>query len=119
MPISMTMLIYLKLILYVRGMKQRVTPANTLLRAKRELKMVHRIAILIAILITLGMPYIIFMVISFFTTPPKHHFRIAYTFVDVSSVLVMVALFHYTDPLKATIMKRIQRRPNTVVAMTA
>ena len=119
MPISMTMLIYLKLILYVGGMKQRVTPANTLLRAKRELKMVHHIAILVAILITLGMPYIIFMVISLFTTPPKYHFRIAYLFGDVSLVLVMVALFHYTDPLKASIIKRIQRRPNTVVAMTA
>lgn len=116
MPISMIMFIYLKLILYVRGMNQRITPANTLVRAKRELKMVHRIIILAAILITLGMPYIIFMIISFFSTPPKYHFRIAFLFVGVSLVSVMIALFRYTDPLKTSILRRIQRRPNTVVA---
>lgn len=117
MPLSIIMFIYLILVLYVRGMSQRITPANTLLRAKRELKMVHRIVILVAILITLGMPYVIFLVISFFSTPPKYYFRITFVFIEVSLVSVIVALFHYTDPLKASLMRKMQRRPNIVGAI--
>ena len=40
--------------------------------------MVRRVANLVAILLTLGMPYMIFLIISYFSIPPKYHFRIAF-----------------------------------------
>jgi len=115
-PVLLTMLIYFKLVRYVRGISKRVTSVNILIRARRELKMVQRIVILISILLTLGIPYTVFIFMSFFTTPPKYHFRIAFAFVDVSLPCVMIALFQFTDPLKASIMKRINARPDMVVA---
>jgi len=118
-PVLMIMLIYFKLIVYVREMNKRVTPINTLLRVKRELKMVRRTVILIMILLTLGFPYALFIFMSFFTIPPKYHFRIALIFIDVSLVLVLIALFQFTDPLKTSIMKLIKMRPNVVVATVA
>ncbi|CAF1165973.1 unnamed protein product [Didymodactylos carnosus] len=114
-PMSIIMLIYFKLIRYVHGMSNHTTPANTLLRAKRQLKMVQRIVKIITILLILGFPYVLFLLISFFTTPPKYHFRIAYIFIDISMVCVIVVSFQFTDPLKASIMKRIQRSPSTTV----
>jgi len=116
-PILTTVFIYFKLVRYVREMGKHVTPANTLLRAQRELKMVQRIVILISILLILGFPYALFLFMSFFTTPPKYHFRIAYIFIDVSSALVMITLFQFTDPLKESVMKKLKRRSNRVVAM--
>jgi hypothetical protein len=97
-------------------MSKRVTPANTLSRAQRELKMVYRIVILVSILLGLGLPYAIFVFMGLFNRAPKYDFRIAYTFIDVSLVFVMIALFQFTDPVKTSLMKKINRRPNTVVA---
>jgi hypothetical protein len=116
-PVSMVIFIYLKLILYVKQMSKRVTPVNTLSRAKRELKMVQRTVKLINILITIGFPYTLFLVMSFFGSVPKYHFRIAFLFIDVSLLFVIIALFLFTDPLKASVMKRINARPNMVVAI--
>jgi predicted membrane protein len=96
-------------------MSKHVTTANSLSRAQRELKMVRRIVILIIGLTTIGFPYALFVFISFFTSPPKYAFRIAYIFINVSSAFVMVALFQFTDPLKTSIMKKITRRRNTIL----
>ncbi|CAF4769894.1 unnamed protein product, partial [Rotaria sp. Silwood2] len=109
------MLIYFKLIRYVQDMSKHVIPTNTLYRAQRELKMVRRIVILIMGIVTIGFPYALFIFISFFTTPPKYHFRIAYIFVDTSLAFVMIALFQFTEPLKISIMKRITRQVNVVI----
>ncbi|CAF3118595.1 unnamed protein product [Rotaria sp. Silwood2] len=117
-PILSIIFIYFKLVRYVRRMNSRVTPVNTLSRAKRELKMVQRIVILVAILVILGFPFVLFILMSFFTNPPKYHFRIAYLFIDVSLVLVLMALFQFTEPLKASMMKRINRQLNMVAAIT-
>jgi hypothetical protein len=118
-PVSMIMSIYFKLVRYVHGMNKRATPINTLSRAQRELKMVHRIVSLITIIMTTGVPYGIFIIMSFFNRAPKYHFRIAFLFVDVSLVFVMIPLFQFTDPLKTSVMKRIKPRPNVVVARVA
>jgi hypothetical protein len=118
-PMPMIVFIYFKLVRYVREMGKRVTPANTLLRAQRELKMVQRTVILISILVILGFPYALFLLMSFFTASPKYNFRIAYIFIDVSSALVMITLFQFTDPLKASVMKKLKHRSNRVVAMIA
>ncbi|CAF4266900.1 unnamed protein product [Rotaria sp. Silwood2] len=114
-PVSLVMLIYFKLIRYVQDMSKHVIPTNTLYRAQRELKMVRRIVILVMGIVTIGFPYALFIFISFFTTPPKYHFRIAYIFVDTSLTFVMIALFQFTEPLKISIMKRITRQANVVI----
>jgi hypothetical protein len=114
-PVSLTMLVYLKLIRYVKGMSKRVTPANTLFRAQRELKMVRRTVILVMILFIAGLPYALFVFISFFTTPPKYHFRIAFAFIDLSLALVMISLFQFTDILKTSIKEILKGRSNTVI----
>jgi len=97
-------------------MSKRVTPVNTLLRAQKDLKMVQRTVILISILLIPGIPFTLFIFMSFFTNPPKYHFRIAYIFLDVSLIFVMIALFQFNDPLKSSIMKKIKGKPNIVVA---
>ncbi|CAF1359120.1 unnamed protein product [Adineta steineri] len=99
-PITMIIIIYFKLVRYIQEMSKVVTPVNQLLRAQRELKMVRRIVLLVIVLITLGLPYTIFFFMSFFTYPPQYHFRIAFLFVDVSLVFVIIALFEFTDPIK-------------------
>jgi hypothetical protein len=114
-PIPLIMLIYFKLVRYVREMSKNVTTANTLARAQRELKMVRRIVILVIGVITIGLPYTMLVVISFFITPPKYHFRIAYIFVDVSLAFVMIAILKFTDPLKTAVKKAINWRTNVVV----
>ncbi|CAF1469547.1 unnamed protein product [Adineta steineri] len=114
-PVSLTMLIYFRLVRYVREMSRHIISANTLFRAQRELKMVRRIVILVIGVVTLGFPYVLFTFISFFTTPPKYHFRIAYIFADASMAYVMIALFQFTDPLKEYVKKIIHGRSNAVI----
>ncbi|CAF1454630.1 unnamed protein product [Rotaria sordida] len=115
-PISITMLFYLKLVRHVYGMSKRITSANRLARAQNELKMVQRIVTLIIILITLGVPFVVFITMSLFTNPPKYHTRIGYVFFNVSLALVMITLFQFTDPLKATAKKLINIRPNNITS---
>ncbi|CAF3812638.1 unnamed protein product [Rotaria sordida] len=115
---SLIIFIYFKLVRYVHKMSNRVTLVNTLSRAKKELKMVQHTVILVAILVILGFLYVIFILISFFTNPPKYHFRIAYVFIDVSLVFVLMALFQFTEPVKASKLRRINRRLNMIAAIT-
>jgi hypothetical protein len=96
---------YSKLVRYVKEISKRVTPVNMILHAQRELQMVRRIVIIVSFLVLLGLPYIIFILMSFFTTPPKYHFRIVLVFIDVSLVFIMICLFLFTDALKASIKK--------------
>jgi hypothetical protein len=99
-------------------MSKRAAAVNTLSRAERELKMIVRIIRLISILLLLGMPYTIFIFMSFFNSAPKYSFRIAYIFADTSLALVIMLLFQNTDPVKTSLMKKINRPPNTIVAAT-
>jgi hypothetical protein len=96
-------------------MSKRAAPGNTISRAQRELKMIVRIIRLISILLFAGIPYTIFIFMSFFNSAPKYDFRIAFIFVDVSLALVMIALFQNTDPVKASLMKKMNWRPNPMV----
>ncbi|CAF0820055.1 unnamed protein product [Adineta steineri] len=116
LPVGGIISIYVKLVLYVKEKSKNVTPANNLFRAQRELKMVHRIVILISILLSLGIPYASFLFTGFFTTPPQYHYRIAYTFVDISLVFVIITLFKCTDPIKLAIRNIRNQRTNTTAA---
>ena len=80
--------------------------------------MIQRTVLLLMIIITVGFLYGIFVLISIFTSPPKYHYRIAFIFVDISLVFVIIALFLSPDPPKAAVIKRIKRRPNVVVVAT-
>ncbi|CAF1463906.1 unnamed protein product [Adineta steineri] len=114
-PVNSIMFIYLKLVRYVKKMSQHVTTANNLIRAKRELKMVYRIVMLVITLLAFGFPYTIFIFMGFFTSPPKYHFRIAYIFIDVSLVFIMIIIFHSAEPLKASVKNRLFKRPTMIV----
>ncbi|CAF3816897.1 unnamed protein product [Rotaria sordida] len=100
-------IIYIKLVRYVRDMNKRVTSANVLARAERELKMVRNIVTISTILVILGLPYAIFILMSFFTTIPKYHFRIAFIFIDISTTATMIALFKTTDVIKVAAVQTV------------
>ena len=117
-PVSLTMIIYLRLVAYVKKMSERVTPVNTLHRAKRELKMVRRTVILVSILIVYCFPYAMFIFLSFFIRIPKYHFRISYIFIDTSFLFVIIALFQFTEPLKTAIRKFLRKRQNNEILPT-
>ena len=111
-PVSLIVLIYLKLILHVKRMSRRVSPVGRLSRARRELKMVQRLVALVGIQIIVCLPYAVFIFLSFFTSIPKYHFRIVLLCIDVSLPLVMMALFCFTDSLRTSLVKTIQRQIN-------
>jgi hypothetical protein len=98
-PILIIMLIYLKLFLYVRQIGLRATSIQTMFRARRELIMVRRIFIIIIFLLIIGLPYCIFVFMSFITNPPKYYYRISLFFVDIGQTFVMIALFCFSQPL--------------------
>ncbi|CAF1456716.1 unnamed protein product [Rotaria magnacalcarata] len=114
-PMSSIILIYLRMVQYMRDMRKHVTTANRLFHAKRELRMIRRIVSLVFILVTLGLPYAIFIFMSFFDVAPKYHFRIAFTFICASLVLVMIALLEITEPLKNSLMSKLSRQQVNVI----
>ncbi|CAF1236471.1 unnamed protein product [Adineta ricciae] len=116
-PISLIVLIYLKLVRYVKEVRERVISTNILLRAQRELKMVRQIILVISTLLLLGLPYTTFIVMSFVTELPKYHFRIALVFLDASLVFICISLFYFNEPLKMSILRRIGRRRNIVATI--
>ena len=118
-PFSILIFIYIKLVRYVKKMSRRAMSAFTLSRARRQLILVRRTVILVMILLAFGIPYVILVIISFFTALPKYYFRIACISLNLSLVPLMLALFQFTDPIKAAVMKRIERRPNGIVAPIA
>ncbi len=70
----MIMFIYFKLLGYVKQMRKRVSTANNLSRAHRELKMVRRTGILVTTLVIVCFPFALFVLLSFFNQAPKYHF---------------------------------------------
>jgi hypothetical protein len=115
-PVHLVIFIYMKLVRFVRGMSQRITTANTLIRARRDLKMARRIVILIHILFISGFPLSLFIFLSFGNLAPKYHFRIGFIFVEASLLFVLIALFQFTDSFKTSINKILQRRQGNMVA---
>ena len=107
-------LIYSILVRYVKEMSKRVTTGNRS-RMRKEIKMARRIVIIITILVILGLPYTSFIFMSFFTDPPKYHFRIAGLFISSSMLFVMIALFEFTDPLKLAVLKKIHLQSEVVI----
>lgn len=116
-PILSIQSIYLKLVLYVKGMGKRVTVGNSLIRAQNELKMVRQIVSMLIVLTLPGLPYTVFMLMSFFTNPPKYHLRIASISVNGAFFLFPLTLFHFTEPLKSALSTKINERSQRVAAI--
>ncbi|CAF4188717.1 unnamed protein product, partial [Rotaria sordida] len=85
-PILLIIITYFRLIRYVHIMNKRVIPVNILIRAKRQLKMVQNVVILIMMLFISGFPYGVFVFMSFLNSAPKYHCRYACVFFDVFSI---------------------------------
>ncbi len=115
-PVGALVFIYFRMVRYVKQISKRATPVNTLSRAERELKMIVRIIRLVSILLSMGLPFTIFILMSFFNSTPKYYFRIGYIFMDVLLIFVMIALFQNTDPVKTSLKKKINWRPNAIIA---
>jgi len=105
-PISIIILTYIKLVRYVHQMNSHLTStAHTIFQARRELVMVERIVTIISILVILGLPYTIFMFMSFIRKPPKYHYRISILFVDLAQAFIMVVLLKSSQPIMDIILK--------------
>jgi hypothetical protein len=101
--------LYIKLVRHVRQISNRTTLPNTLFHARRELRLIQRTLILSNILIILGVPYTFFVIMSFITTPSKYHFRIAYIFIDISVLAIMIMIHQFTQQTKEIIAKIFSR----------
>lgn len=108
-PVYATVIIYIKVILHVRYLNKQTTAINLQVRAKRELKLLRRVIILTITIMTLGLPYVMFLFISFFQAPPKYHLRISFIFIYVSIFLIMLELIKFTDPVLDVILEFIHR----------
>ncbi|CAF0896509.1 unnamed protein product [Adineta ricciae] len=111
-PISIIISIYLKLVLYVHFIDSRPTSIARMYRVRRNLFVVRRIITKILILLVLGVPYTIFIIISFFTTPPKYHLRIATCLLVLSQTLIMVAIIFFCRPVSNILMKFLHMTSN-------
>lgn len=119
LPISLVICIYFKLVRYVREMSSHVSCSNRFVHVQRDVKVVRRTVIIVTILIAVCFPYTLIMIMSFFNYTLKYHFRIAYVFVDASILSIMMALFHFVDPLKASLIKKMKWGLNAISSRTA
>jgi hypothetical protein len=69
--------------------------------------MVRNIVTITSILVILGLPYATLIFMSFFTTIPKYHFRLAFIFIDTSTTASMIALFKTTDAIRTVAVKTV------------
>lgn len=112
-PLCIIILIYTELVRYVRQMDIRTTSSSqTIFQARRELAMVRRIVALISILVIFGLPFTLFMVLSFITTPPRYHYRFSLLFGDLFQGVLMVALFKFSQPVLDVLLKFKRRVSN-------
>jgi len=114
-PLGGIIFVYYKMVVYVKAMGKRITPVNVLARAQRELRMSRRIVTLVFMLLFFGIPYTLFILMSFFNHVPKYHFRIAFIFIDLSLGFMMIALFQIAEPLKASVRRKFKRGTIAVV----
>ncbi|CAF1085250.1 unnamed protein product [Adineta steineri] len=101
--------VYIKLTRYVQQISLRTVSNHTLFHARRELRLVQRTFVLCNTLIVLGLPYMIFVLMSFFTPPPKYHFRIIFIGIDISVLAVVIIGYCFTPNIKTIIQKILSR----------
>ena len=105
-PVTIIPFIYFKLVRHVHLLHIRsVLSLQTVQICRRELVMIRRIMITISILLIPGMPYMIFLFISFARKPPKYYYRIALFFLDLSQALIMIVLYKYSKPVMDVVRK--------------
>ncbi|CAF1039353.1 unnamed protein product [Adineta ricciae] len=107
LPVGLIQLIYFKLVRHIKDLNAHPIGVHNTFRVQRELRMVRQIVIIVCVLIIFGLPYSSFALTSFFTTPPKYHFRIAVLFIISSLVFITLALFYFTSPIKSSVNRLI------------
>ena len=99
-PIVLVALFYHRLIRYISVARQRVSAClisgSVVISAKRQLALIQRVIVLIAILVLSGVPYCVFIAIGFFTDPPEYQFRISFLCVDIALASVVTTMFCYS-----------------------
>lgn len=115
-PVLLIILIYYKLVRYVQQVSKRIISIYKLSRVQRELKMIRQTVILVMVLFTLGFPDTLFTILSFFNIKLKYHLRINFIFLNLSLLYVLIFLFQFTEPLKRSLIKRIKKRSNMIIA---
>ncbi|CAF1486937.1 unnamed protein product [Adineta ricciae] len=113
-PISIIMLIYKKLVYHVQQISIRATSNQTVFQARRNFTIVSRIIIIVIILLVLGIPYMIFNFMSFFTKPSRYHLRITVLLLDVFQPLTMMVIFLSNQPVMDIIKKWKCSMVNTI-----
>ncbi|CAF1330038.1 unnamed protein product [Adineta steineri] len=108
-PNSGILAVYIKLTRYVHQMSSRAISNHTIFHARRELKLVQRTFILSNTPIVIGLPYMIFVLMSFFTSPPEYHFRIAYICANISVLVVVIIGYCFTPKIGAILRKKLSR----------
>ena len=114
-PAGLVMVIYFKLVRYVKSMNERTTLAATASRVQRDFAVVRRIVILLHVILIAGVPMTAFVFLSFVNLEPKYYFRIGFFFLYVSMMLAIIILFKFTDPLKSYAKKIITIRRHAVL----
>ncbi|CAF3406390.1 unnamed protein product [Rotaria socialis] len=103
----------------VLEMSENVATTNRLFHAQRELRMVRRVLLHVLILVIIVLPYLIFVLMSFFRSAPKYSFRTAHTFISPDLVLLKFALLQMSESLQTSTMKRIHGRLVRVIRTVA
>lgn len=109
-PISLIISIYIRLLVYIH----KITVGNIRIHIEKEMKMVRLIVLLVSVLIIICFPVTLFVLISYFTSPPKYHFRIGHIFVNISLLSVTILLFIYTKPLQKSLRAQFSKRHNII-----
>ena len=118
-PILMIAGMYIRLVFYVKAIRERAGASSALVRTRREVKMVRSTVIVVGTLIGAGFPYMIFILMDFFEAPWMFDFRIGFAFIDVLMPSTMLAVYQFNDPLRMSITKRLTVRINRITATTA
>lgn len=115
LPTIGLMIVYMKMVRYVKDISRNLATSNSLFHARRELTMIRRIITLVLMLSSLGVPYFVFMVMSFFNRAPKYSFRISYSFISPALIPILLSVLQMAEPLKNSLKKRIMGHRTNVV----
>ena len=104
-PILIIIYLYFRLVRHVRQMSVRASAAPTHFHERRELVVVRRVITIVTVLLTFGLPYTFFAIVSFIRPPPRYHYRICIFCTNVAQTCVTFALFKFSPPVMDLVAK--------------
>ncbi|CAF1006105.1 unnamed protein product [Adineta ricciae] len=118
-PFLLILIQYRILVKYSKRKTNGLHSTNIQQRARRQVKSIRRILILIFILFILSLPdctIIIFEVFLLVRTPRYVH-RIGFSFVGIASGLIMLIMMYYTRNLRRLLFGRQRSRKNKILKL--